>query len=138
MLGGMPRERAPADVVRLFYECLNRNDVDGALAVLDPAIHWEWPQELPESGLFIGIQEVEATLRRWLEAWQVHDFEEEELLRREDEILILLRIRARGAGSDVPVDTHSADWWELRNGRPVRLRIYLDREQARRRFLDRS
>jgi ketosteroid isomerase-like protein len=47
-----------------------------------------------------------------------------------DRVLILLLLRVRGAQSGVAVRQHAFHVWEIRDGKVVRLQLFIDRERA--------
>jgi ketosteroid isomerase-like protein len=47
-------------------------------------------------------------------------------------VIVLARLRARGWRSGVDVDAPVAYLWEIRDGAAVRIRLFFDRDEARR------
>jgi len=47
-----------ASVVEAAYAAFGRGDIEGVLALLDPAVEWSAPATLPQGGQFSGIDGV--------------------------------------------------------------------------------
>jgi ketosteroid isomerase-like protein len=75
-----------------------------------------------------------AGFRRWLEdwtaAWSDFTMEPEEFIDAGNRAIIVLRMKATGRGSGVPVDRQDAIVWELRGEKFGRIDYYNSREQA--------
>lgn len=58
------------------------------------------------------------------------DFEIEELIEAGNDVLVLLREKALGRSSGVPVASSHAALWTLADGKITRLRVFDDRDEA--------
>ena len=56
-------------VVEAAYEAFGRGDIEGVLALLDPAVEWFAPQTLPQGGQFRGADGVLAFFQGLGGAW---------------------------------------------------------------------
>jgi ketosteroid isomerase-like protein len=104
------------------------SDEEAWLAALDPSHVW-YPLEegnIPSHGLDAarGIR------RRWLETWQDHRIDIEEILDRGDSVVACLHLTGTGKGSGLEVDLRFYMHWKLRNGKMVYLYEYADRDEA--------
>ena len=52
------------------------------------------------------------------------------MLERDDEALAVLRVKLQGRGSGVQLDDRIAQWWTLRDGKLVGMRLYQDVDAA--------
>jgi ketosteroid isomerase-like protein len=73
-----------------------------AFALYDPEIEWDsggapWLQELGFDRVYRGHDEVRGALRAWFEAWKTIEYRPEELIGAGDEVLALVRIKARSS-----------------------------------------
>ena len=122
--------REHVDLARKGYEAFARGDLDGVLDMMDPDIEAHNPVEVPEASVHRGR---EAVRRDWEQAIELFDdfsIEVEDYLDAGDELVVFLRYRARARGSAAEIDTPMAHVLTFREGRAIRLRQYLDRDQA--------
>ena len=54
----------------------------------------------------------------------------DEIFDRGEEVVVFLRFRGRGRGSDAEIEAPMAHVWTIRDGKAIRLRQFLNREQA--------
>ena len=114
------------DAVRAFIDGFNEQDFDLFLSVLDPAVELH----TLKLGLITGHEEA----RRWatkqpggLQQRLVID----DLLRRDDQVVALLRQQWRWEdGDEVAEENEAAALFTLREGRIVRWRPFADRAEA--------
>jgi ketosteroid isomerase-like protein len=66
----------------------------------------------------------------WLEPWESYYVETEEFIDAGEEVVCFVRVQARSARDAVPIEHESAAVWSVREGKIVRVRFYLNREQA--------
>ncbi len=75
-----------------------------------------------------------AGLTRWIamfkEVWGEWRFELERVVAREDWVLALVRVLARGGSSGVRLYRETAHLWTIRDGQVARCQVYLDRSEA--------
>ena len=70
-------------------------------------------------------------IQRWFEAWDEMDEVLNEVLEPQNDVVITtVTIRGRGAASDVHVDQRFFHVCDMRNGKVLRMREYLERDQA--------
>jgi ketosteroid isomerase-like protein len=77
-----------------------------------------------------GAEGLIAGWREWLEPWESYRMDTEELLDAGDEVVTLIRVRARTARDGVVVEHSPAAVWSISEGKVVAIRFYLEREQA--------
>ena len=121
----MPEENL--DVLRKSIEAFG-SDRETWLSTLDPGFEW-YPLEeghIPSRGIdaAIGIRE------RWLESWDGHAIEIEEIRDGGDDLVAFLHLSGRGKASGVEVDLRFYMHWKLRDGKIVYLYEYDDRDEA--------
>ena len=119
-------------IVRNGYDALNRSDTDGWMQNLDPQVEVHELAEAPEPAVYRGPEGV----RRWLELQEeVFDeltLEPTEITASGDVVLVTVEIRGRGRGSGVPMTLKLSHVLEMRNGKLLRLRGFLNEADAKR------
>jgi ketosteroid isomerase-like protein len=109
----------------------NRGDVEALLAELDPDV--EWHAALPMLGgdaVYRGHEGVRDFL---LDVWEViadTEFDFPEIRDVGDRVVGLGHFRGRGKGSGVETETPFAYVAEFRAGKAIRVRAYLDPNEA--------
>jgi ketosteroid isomerase-like protein len=79
---------------------------------------------------FHGLQGFAEAWRDWLEPWENYYAEVEEMIDAGDEVVTLTRVLAKTTRDAVAIEHLPAAVWSLRGGKIVRVRFYLEREQA--------
>jgi ketosteroid isomerase-like protein len=100
-----------------------------------PEIEWRWPAATPGMSLFRGLDELRSGLFTWSESWDELIMEPEEMLEEGDYVLAIIRYRATGAGSGVPLVESVAHLHQFEDGLLRRWWMFGDAERARRRFV---
>ena len=104
------------------------DDEEAWLTAIDSSHVW-YPLEegnLPSQGL----DAARAIRKRWLESWETHRIDLEEIVDREDSVVACLHLRGTGKGSGVEVDRRFYMHRKLREGKMVYLYEYADRHEA--------
>ncbi len=116
--------------LRGSYEALNRRDIDGTMAVLDPDAKWVEHSDMPEAGSYEGRETIRGFLEQFLDSWDEFEQQIEEVHTEHDCVLLFIRLTASGRGSGIDVQSRYAHLWVMREGRGVRVDAYYDRESA--------
>ena len=114
-------------------EAGNRGDVETLLEELDPEVEWHSALHAllgGEQTVFRGHDGVREMLRDLNEAFGEVHIEISEIRDLGDRLVAIGRNRARGKASGVETDTPFALVTEIRNGKTILLRGYLDPKQA--------
>ena len=122
------------DLVNELYGRLNARDT-AVLHLCHQEIEWRWPESTPGAATFRGHADIARGLVQWAESWEELRMEPEEILEEGDHVLAMLRYRARGAGSGVPLEELVAHLHQFEDGLLRRWWMFGDAEKARRRFL---
>src|SRR6476469_5103722 len=123
-------EQAHVERIREFYEALHRDEVDSAVGLCDPDVSiWLNPDvvaALPPR----GYKEVADYLRNWLDSWDAYVPRPQEFIDAGDQVVVMVKLRARGKGSRFEIEEEMADVFTLDDGNIVQLRMYVDRDVA--------
>ncbi len=123
------RERA-IELLQKAYDAFNRGDMAGAVAGLDPQIEWTEPDSFPGGGTHHGTAEVQGYLTRSRAGWAEGRSEPERFIAAGDRIVVFVHARFRSKGSAEWGEVRLADVYTFRDGRPVQMRAFADREEA--------
>ena len=119
------------EFLRHGYEALHRGDIEAFEALtrerLDPdfAFHSHWAGRV-----FEGVSGTQEWLSDLRETWDDYDQELEDVVDLGDDVLVVGRASARGAGSGVPVAQEFAVVWTFEGDRAVRAQSFASREEA--------
>ena len=111
-------------------------DVDELIErYLHPEIEWHTPAQAPEPGPHLGHAGVRRAFAGYEESFDLFRPEAEEILTTPapDLFLVLVTTYVRGKGSGVETSVRAAHLVELRGEKIVRIEVFTDREEARRR-----
>jgi ketosteroid isomerase-like protein len=98
--------------------------------LFDPDVEWHNAPELPGATVHHGLDAMIADIRAQGEAWDWRRFKPVEVIPTDDGAVIFLEVQAAGKSSGIPVRLEVAHVVTLRDGKVVRVRAFIDREQA--------
>jgi ketosteroid isomerase-like protein len=114
-------------------EASNRRDVEAVLEELDPEVEWHPAMAALLGGkatVFRGHEGVRKMLRELDEAFAEIDMEFSEIRDLGERIVAIGRRRTRGKASGAETETPLCYVIELKNGKAIRIRSYLDPREA--------
>jgi uncharacterized protein len=116
------------EAVRGSYEAFNRDDLEGALAMMDDDIVWHQAQGLPHGGVYRGLAAVRAAVFDPIddEWWEDFRADPDEVIGLGDDVVVLGRYTARAKETGAPLDVPFAHVWRFRDGRAVRFHQFTD------------
>ena len=122
------------EIVREVFEAHGRRDWDDVYELYSPDIEWDggilWG-DWGEGGVARGRDGLREAWRRWIEAFEFARFEAHDHVDVGDDVLIRVRMHARGRGSGLETDQVLALVWTVADGLVVRVRAYTELEEAR-------
>jgi ketosteroid isomerase-like protein len=120
------------EIVRTAFDALKRRGFDEALAYVDPEIEFEPPNEaLERPRSFKGHEALRERWKLLLEPFEDVSLEPIEFIDGDDEtVIVVFRVRVRGRASKVPVEAEPAYVLAIRGGMILRMRAYLQKDQA--------
>ena len=118
------------DLLRNFYEALNRDDVESAVELCDPEVRVYLNPDVVAALPPKGQREVADYLRGWFQSWDKYTPDPQEFIESGDEVVVLVQLHARGKNSRFEIEEDMADIFKFDDGKIVQLRLYVDRGVA--------
>lgn len=120
------------ELVRAATEAMERGDAEGALAALDPEIEWHATVGgVDEGRVARGHDEVVQGFLDYFEVWERIELRAEDFIDAGDEeVVVFFHEVAKGRKSGIVVETDTGTINTVRNGKIVRVRSYMDRDEA--------
>jgi ketosteroid isomerase-like protein len=130
ILAGM--SQANVDVVRAGHEAMVAGDLERALDSLDPDIEWHGTVGgLDEGSVAHGRDAVVQGFLAYFETWERIELRAERYIDTPgDDVVVFFHEIARGRESGIVVETDTGTVNTVRDGRIVRVRSFMDREEA--------
>jgi ketosteroid isomerase-like protein len=127
----MPGENG--DLLRRAVDAYNRGDVEALNRELDPEV--EWHPALPgllaeQAPAYRGHEGIAAMFRDFADVLDLIEFEVSEVRDLGDRVVAIGHIRTRGKASGAETRSPYANVAEVRNGKGIRIRGYLDPREA--------
>jgi ketosteroid isomerase-like protein len=122
--------QAGVQVVRGIIDALNRGDVDGMLARMDPDFEWRPLEASPVARVYRGHDEVRRYVDDWLATFEGVRLELVDLTERADRVVAMVHGRARGRASGLELDSHFCQVWTVRRGTAFAMEEHATRDQA--------
>jgi ketosteroid isomerase-like protein len=123
-------ERPPLERIQRGLAHFNRGEYASSIALLSPAIQWDTTDAVPDGRLYSGREEVLGFWTGMPDRWDDFRIEAERWIERDDVVLMLGRLEARGVDSGVPVTSSWDQVWRISGGEVVRCDNYMDRAKA--------
>jgi ketosteroid isomerase-like protein len=120
------------ELVRAATEAMQRGDAEGALAALDPEIEWHATVGgVDEGRVARGHDEVVQGFLDYFEVWERIELRAEEYIDAGgEEVVVFFHEVAKGRKSGIVVETDTGTINTVRDGKIVRVRSYMDRDEA--------
>ena len=126
--------QANVDVVRRIYDAVARRDDETPFELYAEDIVWDVSNSRRATlmhSVYHGHEGVRQSWRDGLSAFGEIDFEVEELIDAGDQVLAVIRERAVGRASGVPVETTHLAVLTLSGGKVIQVQMFDDPQQAR-------
>jgi ketosteroid isomerase-like protein len=116
--------------VRRYVDAFNRLDLDSVIDDTDPnaELH-EWPNA-PGAQIYRGPDGVREALDKWFEIWEWMHVDIEEIVDVGERVFLIMHQRAKGRGSEIEVEIRSFNVYTFRDGRVMRIELFIEREPA--------
>jgi ketosteroid isomerase-like protein len=117
------------EIVRRLNEAINRWDIAGVVAMLDPECEWWDREDDPGAGVHRGHDGVRAFLADLDEVAELR-VEAKEFIHDGDYVLVPVRLGGRGRASGIPFDEKEIHAFRLHEGKVTEVREYRDMSEA--------
>lgn len=117
-------------VLRQAYAALNLGDTGGFVKDFDPQIVRVEPADVPEDGIFRGLEAVMAHVSHHRANWAEGGCEPQQFRVFGDRILVSVRVRVRLKHEPEWREGQVSDVFEFRGGKVMQFRTFWDEAQA--------
>jgi ketosteroid isomerase-like protein len=117
------------DAVRVIYECWARGDFRATADKVARDFEWSQFHGVVEPGSHVG-PDASRALRRIFEIYEDFRVEAQEYVDAGDTIVVVARAHGTARESGLQMDQISAQSWTVREGTPVHMGQYRNREDA--------
>jgi ketosteroid isomerase-like protein len=123
---------ANVQIVTRVIGAFNERDVDGILQCVNPDLEWFPAIAVSVGGDALrGREGIESYVREISDTWREYRVVAQDLrVLGDEQVLVLSRVEARGAGSGGLVDEPMGQIYDLHDGKISRVRTYLDHGEA--------
>ena len=121
------------EVFERAVAAVNRGDVEALLSELDPEVEWDSAFLMGMTGkgtVYRGLEGIREFFGDVDEALSVFDLEYSEIRELGDRIVALGRLRTRGTASGAELESLYGSVVDLKNGKVIRVRTFLDHTDA--------
>ncbi len=118
------------EALKLFFDAINRNDMQAITRDFDPEIVRVEPEGFPTAGTYRGIAEVQAHVANGRGTWAEGTCDPERFLQRGNKVVVYLHAHVRLKSSNKWVGGRFADGFEFRDGKIVRYHSFGERPDA--------
>jgi ketosteroid isomerase-like protein len=126
--GAMSEENV--EIVQRLYDALNRDDIEGAIEWLDPAVRYDLSERVFNPAVYEGHDGIRRFAANLAEVWDEFRTEPVEFIDAGETVVVSHRVRARGKGSGVEVELPSSNLYRLRDRRVFAIRMYREHADA--------
>jgi ketosteroid isomerase-like protein len=119
-------------VVRDIVDALNRADIDGALAHMDPDFEWTPLEGSPAAGVCRGHAQVRRYVQDWLDTLDTLRLDLKDPVEAGDTVVVEVDGGGRGGTSGIQLSDRFWQVWTLAGGSALKMHEYRTREEAHR------
>jgi ketosteroid isomerase-like protein len=120
----------PESVARALSDAMAAQDVDRVRALLAPEFHQDDSRRLIEPAVHEGSANAIESWLRYVENWESVEPVSQEFIARGDQVVIAVRLRARGLQSQVDVEADIAFLIRVEDGLVTESTYFGSREEA--------
>ena len=120
------------EIVRRVMRRFAEEDVDAALADIDPEAELDWSNsDAPDSGVYTGHAAWRSFAQARDEVLVERSFDSSEIVAPAADTVVLIGLmREQGRTSGIEVEARGAAVWTLRDRKVIRLKIYQSSDEA--------
>lgn len=117
-------------LIRQGYEAWNQGDWETMERLVTPDFEIDATDRVLNPDRFVGMEGFRRMARETAEVWDSWRVEPVELVERGNTVFVAHRVVARGKGSGIEMVQTYWSVWTLRDGKAVKLALYVDRDRA--------
>ncbi|WPU64532.1 nuclear transport factor 2 family protein [Peredibacter starrii] len=118
------------NVIKALYEAINQNDIVEAMKLFDTQIERVELIDLSSVGVFRGLTEMEAHLRKGRETWAEGSCTPERFTEINNKVVVFTHVRVRLKNHADWLEGQTTDVFALSKGKITEFRTYIDRDEA--------
>jgi ketosteroid isomerase-like protein len=122
--------QAEIETLRAVYEAISRGDWDSALHQAGPDFEFVPPDQNPIAGTYRGPEAIRGFFDELWAAFEKVSIEPGPFLESGERIVVTLLMTLWPSGSGAKVEMQITHLWTMRDGGPVRVKVFLDRDEA--------
>jgi ketosteroid isomerase-like protein len=122
--------QAEIETLRALYEAVSRGDWDTVLDDYGPDFEFIPPDQNPIAGTYRGPEAVRGFFAELWAAFEEVTLEPGPFLEADDGIVVSLLMTLSPSNSSAKVETRITHLWTMRDGKPVRCKVFLRRDEA--------
>jgi len=121
---------ANVETIRRIYERWGEGDFTAGPEHFDPNLVFVMRPEFPDSGTYLGPEQVADYTRGFLEPWERITIEATEIIEAGDSIVAAVTQRGIGMASRIETEFSYFNVWTFRGPLIIRFETFREREQA--------
>jgi uncharacterized protein len=122
--------QAEIEQLRAVYDAVSRGDWDDAFRDAGPDFEFVPPDQNPMAGTYRGREAVRGFFDELWAAFDAVSVEPGPFLEAGDRIVVSLVMKLRPSDSPASIEMPITHVWTMRDGKPARCEVFLEREQA--------
>jgi ketosteroid isomerase-like protein len=119
-----------SDVVAEVYAAWARRDLDAFPRLAHPEIEMDLTDRVLNPDVYKGYDGLRRFLAEIDDLWERMEMGVERVTERGDEVLVIVRVRLRGKGSGVELESVIAQHWRLRDRKVLHMKLWQDADAA--------
>ncbi len=118
------------EAVRAVYERWGEGDFRAGVDFYDENVVFIQRPEFPETGTYVGLEELAGYMRHFLGSWEHITIAAEEFIEAGDSVVVAVLQRGAGTGSGAMTDFRYFHVWTFRGPKVVRWENFRGRAEA--------
>ena len=118
------------ETIRAIYERWAEGDFTAGPEHFDSNLVFIMRPEFPDSGTYVGPEQVAGYMRIFLEPWEWINIEATEIIEADDSVVVAVTQRGLGMASRVETDFSYFNVWTFRGSLIIRFETFREREEA--------
>lgn len=121
---------AEIEIIKKFYNAINRNDIPAAIECLDEEMERIEPEGFPSSGTYRGHAAINVHFSQARATWAEGSCTPERFVVANDKIIVYVHVHVRLKNKLEWIDAHIADGFVFRNNKIIEMRTFIQTDQA--------